>query len=323
MPSTQSRLDAVIPALAFFADAQPEIGPAVPAIAMPMHMALDAIACGVTDPATSRSAFAKTFHEGALAPFTFPGVVEAASRAHAAGIAPALVGSDELSSTLLFEMLGPEWRMALAPDIRRSEVKQAVIAAKKIWHGQPALATTLSPFDVARDYILRLEPHLSPSHADPLVFKGIFSFAALKEWLFSIEAALGAAGTDLTPIHGENTVSNVMIDPAGRILLVDFDRAVMADPLFDLGGLCLDLCRNDDERMEAVEIYAGSADQAILARVKLYGLVDDFVWGCWGLLAELNPAMRGPEFYKYANNRFVRLCHHIETFDVGTLLRKI
>lgn len=107
------------------------------------------------------------------------------------------------------------------------------------------------------------------------------------------------------------------------MLLVDFDRSVNSDPLFDLGGLSLDLCRGEDERIELVEIYLGRTDEATLARIKLYALVDDFLWACWALLAEINPGTHGPELFKYASNRFVRLSHHLQQFDLPHLLAKI
>lgn len=124
-------------------------------------------------------------------------------------------------------------------------------------------------------------------------------------------------------MHGETTVSNILLGPGIAVLLVDFDRAVNADPFYDLGALSLDICRNDDERQEMLEMYCGHTGAALLARVKLYAIVDDFLWGCWALLAELSPAMRGPELLKYTSNRFLRDSHHLEAFQTGQLLTRV
>ncbi|WP_188611776.1 phosphotransferase family protein [Chelatococcus reniformis] len=317
------RLSRALTAARHFAGLDPAVGPAVPAISMPMHMGLDALSCVVTAPGAASAVFAKAFHAGALDPFTFAGAAEAAGRAGAAAVAPRLLEADAQQQVLLFEPAPDGVRMALARDAQKPAVKAAIVAAKKRWHRQPLLTCDLSPFELARDYAARLEPHLAPGSATALPYKGTVPFAGLTEWIGRIGAALSAAGVDRTPLHGENTVSNVLLDPGGAILLVDFDRAVNADPLYDLGALSLDLCRTEEERMELVEMYDGRPDAALLARLKLYAIVDDFLWGCWALLAELNPAMNGPEFFKYASNRFLRASHNLGAFDVALLVGKI
>lgn len=321
IPNPGERLRLAVARSALFSGHDAVLGEAMPAIAMPMHLALDAESRPVL--ADGRNVFAKAFRQGALAPFTFADAAEASARAGEAGIAPRLLETDEANGVLLFEGAGAEWRMALARDVQAPDAKAAVLAAKKAWHGHKPLSRTLSPFDVGRDYRARLAPHLAADAPAPLPFKGLVPFVAIEQWIDRIEEALQAAGSGLGPIHGENTVSNILLGPDNRVLLVDFDRAVNADPLYDLGALCLDLCRGEDERIEAVEMYAGAPDEAVLARVKLYGVVDDFLWGCWALLAEINPGTNGPELFKYASNRFVRLSHHLQQFDLPHLLAKI
>jgi hypothetical protein len=319
----QDRLALAVERSALFGGAQFSCGDPVPAIAMPMHLALDAHSCLVTSADGARTAFAKTYRDGALAPFRFEDAAQAARRAGEAGVAPRLMEADGVARTLFVEPLGADWRMAMARDVQARDVKAAVIAVKKTWHGQAPLALSLSPFELALDYCARLEPLLDAKAPGHLPFKGLVPFAAMKQWVVRIGEAIAASGADLAPIHGENTVSNVMLGPGGEVRLVDFDRAANADPLFDLGALCLDLCRDDDERLEAVEMYAGRADARILARVKLYGIVDDFLWASWALLAEAAPDVRGPELYKYANNRLVRLSYHLQSFDMSGLLARV
>lgn len=288
---------------------------ALPSISMPMHLSLDTVSCPVRFAGSTLAVLAKAYHAGILAPYTFAAAVEATRRAGEAGVAPRLVASSEKEQVIATELLDAGWRMAIASDVRKPEIKAAVLDVKKTWHRQEKLATTVSPFDVARDYASRLEPHFAS-----IPFKGGIPFPQVLQWIARIEEALLAAGSDVSPVHGENTVSNVLVGPGDRIALVDFDRATNGDPLHDVGALCLDVCRNDRERMETVEMYVGRMDPAVLARVKLYGLVDDFVWGCWALLAEADPALRGPEWFKYASNRFVRLTYHLQSFDMQDLL---
>ena len=315
----QERIDAALSAVPRFNAARPTLGLPVPSLAMPMHLSLDSVSIPV-EVAGGQGLFAKAFRADALSPYTFDDTATGATAAGEAGIAPRLLAASAKEEVLVFERLGADWRMALAGDLRKPDVKSAVLAAKKRWHGLPRLARTLSPFEVVRDYAARLQPHLDPTSSFPIPFKGNIAFPQVMQWIARIEEALSASGVDTAPIHGENAASNVMIGPEGRILLVDFDRAVNADPMFDLGSLCLEFCRNDRERMEAVEIYTGTADRAVLARVKLYGIVDDFAWACWALLAQANPSMAGPEWLKYASNRVIRMNYHLQTFDMCELL---
>ncbi len=322
-PEPAERLSLALRRSSYFEGTTPTVGDAVPAIAMPMHLGLDALSCTVHAAGAARTAFAKTYRVGALDPFTFDGAAQAASRAGEAGLAPRLIEADADNLFLLFEPAPENFRMAQARDAQRREAKAAILAAKKAWHAQPLLSRDLSPFDLARDYAARVSAHLSAATAAQFPYKGSVPFAGLAQWMARIGAAFAAAGMDRKPIHAENTVSNILLGPGNAVLLVDFDRAANADPLYDLGALSLDLCRNDGERMEMIEMYAGRADDGSFARLKLYAIVDDFLWGCWALLAELNPAMKGPELLKYASNRFLRASHHLATFDVPTLLARI
>ncbi|MBD0416961.1 phosphotransferase family protein [Oryzicola mucosus] len=316
----QERIVHALAAMPEFHGVQASIGAVVPSIAMPMHLGLDSVSAPVSFSDGRPGVFAKAFRAGALAPYSVPDAAAAARVAGEAQIAPRLMAADASSDVLVFDLLGSDWRMALASDMRKPDVKSAVLAAKKAWHQQAKLSKTVSPFEVLRDYAARLEPHLDPKGRRPIPFKGAIPFNAAMQWISRIEGALSASGTDLGPIHGENAVSNIMIGPEASIRLVDFDRAVNADPIFDLGSLCLEFCRTDKQRMEAVEIYAGRPNQAMLARVKLYGIVDDFLWACWALLAETSHDMVGPEWLKYASNRLIRMNYHLQTFDMRHLL---
>lgn len=289
-----------------------------PAIAMPMHMALDSYAAVIRH--ETSNVFAKAFHSEALAPYSFSGAVEAAEMAGEAGIGPKLVTADTANQVLIFEHLGEDWRVAMASDLQAGPLRENMIAAKRNWHMQPALSTAMSPFDVARGLATELAPKLDHG---TLLFKGKLPFAAMRAEIDMIGQGLLAAGMDLHPVHGENTSSNVMIKRNNDVMLVDFDRAVMADPWWDIGALSLELCRTEAERIELVEIYAGRTEPSLLARMKLYALIDDFIWACWALLVDDGAETSGPELYKYANNRLIRFGYHIDKFEVPTLLGEI
>ena len=59
------------------------------------------------------------------------------------------------------------------------------------------------------------------------------------------------------------------------------------------------------------------------ARAKLYMIVDDFLWGCWALIAQwTSPRSGGIEFYKYSQNCFVRAQFWLASWELDELMRQ-
>jgi len=83
-----------------------------------------------------------------------------------------------------------------------------------------------------------------------------------------------------------------------RIRLVDFDLAGDADPWFEVGALINEACRFEDGRRAAVDAYAGACDRRLLARCRLYGAIDDVMWGSWRIVRTVTSPRGGIEFFK-------------------------
>ena len=80
--------------------------------------------------------------------------------------------------------------------------------------------------------------------------------------LNTITASFKAAGSDRVPCHGDGVASNVMINPAGAVRLVDFDSAGNHDPYFDLGSLIVEIAQCPALARSMLEIYAGECRDA-------------------------------------------------------------
>ncbi len=323
VPSAHDRLTQAIASSRLLAGASVERSSPGPTNALPMHMGLDGVTCVVASADRDLRLFVKAFRTDALRPFTFQGAVEGSRRAGEVGVGPRLLEADAPNEVLFFEALGPGWSTARTNDLRQPSSRRALIEAKMRWHRQPRLGRDLSLRDLARDYAGRLRPRLEAGAAPPLPFRCPMPFEALEAHVGCILDRVAATGVDKAPVHGENVVSNVMIGPGETVLLIDFDRAIDSDPLYDLGACCQDLCQSEDDWAEVSEIQSGRADPAIVARLRLYGLVDDFLWGCWALLAEANPAMMACECFKYASARFYRAAFGLQTLDIAALIRKV
>jgi thiamine kinase-like enzyme len=201
--------------------------------------------------------------------------------------------------------------------LRSPTTLEAIVQAKHVWHRSPLLTRSRDPFDVIRSYLLQLDSLGQGAGAPPV-------FEMLKAWIDRAEQAIAAAGHDVGPLHGENTISNVMLGPNNRAMLVDFDYAANGDPFYDLGAFCIECCAFVDEVEAVVSMYLGRADKRVLARVLVYMFVDDFQWGCWALIAQaVSPRSGEIEFYKYAQNRFVRCQYWLSLTDFDQTLRDL
>ena len=289
----------------------------MPPVMMPMHMAVDATPLAVSTSAGG-SFFLKLYAPDMLPFIDVPAAIEASVLAGVRGIGPAVVAHAADMGAILFEWLAPDsWRMARRDDLRAPETLNAVVQAKRAWHRGPPLGRTRSPFDVIRAHLATIAA--LGDRVPPLA-----CLHTLRAWTDAIEQAIAAAGSDIRPLHGENTVSNVLLGAGNAVRLVDFDQAANGDPYYDLAALCLECCSFDDEVEAVVALYLGAPDRRALARVLAYMVVDDVLWGCWGLIAQAtSPRSGGIEFYKYAQNRFLRCQYWLGIREFGALLRQL
>ncbi|MGY4309387.1 thiamine kinase-like enzyme [Bradyrhizobium sp. USDA 4369] len=294
----------------------------LPSIAVPLHLALDAAPYLVSKASGEPVGFLKVY-ELETAPFVdWASVVAGSRRMAELQLGPALLDCSEEQGALLYEWLSPaEWRMARRENCDRESTLVAILAAKRTLHRSEPVPVTRSPFDVIRHYLEMMRSINSPGGG---VLNDDRAVRELGPWIERIAAGLAGAGCDPGPIHGEGALSNVMLNDGGGVRLVDCDRVVNADPHYDLASLCLELCSFDTEVEHVVALYEGKANLQSSARVRLYMVVDDFLWGCWSLIKHCtSPRSSSVEFYKYAQNRFLRCRYWLSRWDTAALLRQM
>ena len=288
----------------------------MPPVLMPMHLAVDGHPFQIES--TDGCFFLKLMAPEMLAFVAWDATVLASRRAGERGIAPPLLAEDAALGAMLFAWKGaPAGRMPLRGDFADPAVLAATLAAKKAWHESPRLGCGAGPFARLRRYRAALE---SMDHAIPLPA----SLPLLFGWAERIEAAILASGTDPVPLHGENTISNLLLQADGSVLLVDFDYAADGDRFYDLAAFSLELCSFEDEVESLLEAYLGRADVHAFARMQAYRVIDDLVWGCWALLAQARSPRAGKiEFYKYAQNRLLRCRYWLGIREFDSVLRQV
>ncbi len=318
----EARAEAALGHWSAIVGAAPRYAPLLPSVMMPMHVAGDAVPYAVAPTGSEApTLFLKAYEPDMPEGIDLAATAAASRQAAALGLAPDLVAEDVAQGALLYRLLpASQWRLGLRADLDRPAVKAAALAAKRGWHRSTPLQRSRSPFTLVRTYVETIGALAGP----PAGLRRPEGFHTLLAWVDRIEQGLAAAGCDSGPTHGENTISNVMIGDGDAVRLVDFDRAWNADPHHDLGAFCSEMCSFDDEVAETVELYLGSPDARVTARAQLYMVVDDVLWGCWGLIAHHTSARStSVEYYKYARNRFLRARYWLARWDMDALLRRI
>jgi len=294
--------------------------PAYPPIVMPMHLAIDADPYIVTAKNPDETCFLKVYSKDMIEDINLAAAINASQQAADCKLAPGVLDSSAEIGAILFELLDSSWRPALASDLDDMDIRANAIAAKRLWHEKGQVGDEISPMQVARNFMGRLER----GAADGTPIKKPKGYPTMVDWIDRIDDALSAAGIPTAALHGENAASNIMIGPDKAVKLVDFDRTCAGDPMYDLAAFCLEFCQFDYQLVEALEMYNGRFDEKLFNRCKLYMILDDFLWGCWGKTSHYNSFRReAVEFYKYGEVRFTRCLHNINTWDIDTTARRI
>jgi aminoglycoside phosphotransferase (APT) family kinase protein len=243
-----------------------------------------------------------------MAADVLPGAGRAARKAAGLGVAPAVLLDQD--GVLALEYLPEPWRYARAGDLRNLDVMESVIAAKKALHDAPPLGEIFCPFTKITALTDEAQGAAVPLPED---INHLLRSAML------IRQAITAAGADTGFCHNDGTASNIMLNGAAR--LVDFDLGGDNDPWYDIGALMNDMCSFDNERRQVIELYAGRCEERLLHRCKLYGAVDDLMWGLWGITRAMTSGRGGIEFWKYGTWRLLHARTAIGQGDFEMWLR--
>lgn len=276
---------------------------AVPPIAMPMQMGLDArswVVVGADGPVFVRL-FDAALPHAALRDLDSV----AAKQAAAAGVGPAVIAADADLGLQATAFQTAPWHMAMRPHFDDAGARAAVLATLKTWHGTAPLAR---PFDrLAELAVLMTEIEALAADGSKRGSQLPSGWAELRQAAADASALLSAIDFDPAPVHGEIVVSNILLNDAGGALLVDFDRAGTGDPMSDIAGLALEICPDPDSAEALLEQAFGTATDDLRTRLHLWQLVEDIYWGCWLRLAHFaSPLSQAVEFYKLGTLRLDR-----------------
>lgn len=267
--------------------------PLCPDVISPVHRGVESALWILRAPDTPDRVL-KVLRPDMRAEFDARSAVAAASVAGEAGVGPHVLWADETVGALVMEHLGEGWRTATLADLQDAGTQTAVLAAMGCLHESTADLRCHNVFAEIRDLQARstVAGVLLPSDT-----------WWLADCAARAEAAL--AGRDLPQVlcRNDGVSSNIMLGPGGSVRLLDYDRAGLNDPLYDLGVLLTETCAFETEM--AARMPHGF-DQQALDRCILYGAMDDLMWALWSALQAVRSPRVHVEFRKYAEWRFLR-----------------
>ncbi len=242
-------------------------------------------------------AFVKLIHPEMRDGFDIEAAMQLARQAGDAGAGPRILWSDAALGAVAMEGLTPDlgWQTATQATLQDPEIVARVMAAMRRLHATAPLAHRFDPFALIDAQIVAL------ADLDALPDDALW----LRRLVAQIEPLADSAA--LAPCRNDGSASNLMVGPEGRALLVDYDRAGMNDPLYDVGVLMAEITDFPYDARPVLAAYLGRFDEHAFARARLWGIVDDMLHALWSRRLARTSARRGVEWLKYGEWRLMRL----------------
>jgi thiamine kinase-like enzyme len=189
-------------------------------------------------------------------------VIQCTLAAHRLGIGPKLIYAEpNLSVTDFVDGTGMQLEQMKDPSILRQ-----IIDRMKIVHGgRSAVRETISywwPFDTVRRYMNAMETGKAATDWKPSQWAG--RLPRYRDIVDRLERRIGPFLPTFT--HNDMAFVNMIINPAGQIMLIDWDGGAFGHPLFDLGEMLMWAQADDATCVLALEHYFGKLSREDLER---------------------------------------------------------
>ena len=224
------------------------------------------------------------------------GEAAAAARADELGVGPPVLGALPGVGTLVTRFVAGHH---LEPDAFASRF-DAVIPLIRRFHDSGPITGRFPVFRI-------VEAHARDAAALGVPVPRVYE--ALRSDIARIEHALAAALVPDAPCHNDLLPANVLFGDDGdgeRAWLLDWEYAGMNDPWFDLGNLAANAALDDDGERRLVELYAGVATAAHVARLRLMKIVSELREGMWAVVQQGISTLTHVDFVAYAGEHLER-----------------
>jgi thiamine kinase-like enzyme len=174
---------------------------------------------------------------------------------------------------------------------------EKVVDAVRQYHDKATFVNEIYVFDMIREY-LEMARGVDAPFPDDI------------DWMLElsdhIEQAMKRAAPANVACHCDLLSENFMLEPGGRMWVIDWEYGGQSDPYFDLGDFCVEHPLSEDEERFIITRYCGAFDEVAYARMMLHKIVADLWWSIWAMI-QVRLSKLDFDFYEYGMNRVRRL----------------
>lgn len=188
-----------------------------------------------------------------------------------------------------------------------------VISAVKQVHDNAVFQAETDVFDMTRRYIgmARDVNAFFPDDFDWML--------AIAE---KIETAMDRDKTALVACHNDLLSENFIVDPNGKLWILDWEYGGMNDPYFDLGDFAVEHPLSPSQQKLVIKTYCGEYQHHRFCRMMLHQLTADLWWCQWAMIQDKKSKIDF-DFYTYGLGRYSRFRDNYYNRDFNSWLEGV
>ncbi|MBC2850932.1 phosphotransferase [Cetobacterium sp. 8H] len=136
-----------------------------------------------------------------------------------------------------------------------------------------------------------------------LLYDKYSNYLEVRKEIFNLKQKLLENGYKITACHNDTVPENFIKNDKGEIFLIDWEYSGMNDPMWDLAAHSLESNFSKVEEQLLLKYYFNNTiKKEDVLRIKIYKVLQDFLWSVWTILKEEN----GDDFGSYGLERYNR-----------------
>ena len=135
------------------------------------------------------------------------------------------------------------------------------------------------------------------------------NYEAVRKSVLSLKNELEKIGVDKKSCHIDLVPENFIEGPDGHLYLIDWEYSSMNDPMWDLAALFLESEFTPEEEADFLAYYEGDKTPVSREKIRIYKILQDFIWSLWTIYKEEN----GADFGDYGITRYNRAVRELES----------
>ncbi|HJW74411.1 MAG TPA: phosphotransferase, partial [Thermoleophilia bacterium] len=147
--------------------------------------------------------------------------------------------------------------------------------AVRVYHDKAVFSNKIEIFDMLRRYT-EVSREINTPMPDRL--------AAMLRRMDEIEEATARNPVPDVACQNDLLSENFIIDPNGKMWIIDWEYGGMTDPYFDLGDHVMEHPYSREEERLVIETYLGHMDERLFGRMMLYKIVSAIWWDVWAMI---------------------------------------